>query len=212
MWTGGDTKSVHTVKHGGEVVGCTIQPTGTYWVTGSTDKTWGFHDIETATTLATLPTGSVPTTVEFHPDGLLLGIGDVESVIKIWDVKTPKSVASFEGHKGKIIDIAFSENGYYIGSVAEDHRVKLWDLRKLKDIHTVELNDNFKATSLQFDFSGTYLAVSGDQIRVFMGKTLTHIATQEAHSKASTEVKWGNEAKFLVSVGMDNALKIFGQK
>jgi len=214
MWhaEGNTYKSAFTATHNGEVVSCSLQPTGSYWVTGSADSTWAFHDIENATTLASVPCDAAVTTLEFHPDGLLMGVGDEHSVVKMWEVNSQKSVAVFEGHKGKIVDIAFSENGYYVCSVAEDNRVKLWDLRKLKDLHTIELPDNFKATSLQFDYSGTYLAVSGEHVRVFMGKTLHHVASFEGHSKPISEVKWGVDAKFLACAGMDNLVKIFGHK
>ncbi len=60
VWTAGDNtySTHHTVSHNGEVVGCTLQPTGAYWASGSTDKTWAFHSIERASTLASIPTGS----------------------------------------------------------------------------------------------------------------------------------------------------------
>ncbi len=45
-----------------------------------------------------------------------------------------------------------------------------------------------------------------------MGKTLNHIATLEGHSKVVNDVKWGQDAHFLASVGMENQLKIFGSK
>ena len=50
--------------------------------------------------------------MQFHPDGLILGTGTVGNRIRVWDVKTMANVASFDGHKGKVTDISFSENGY----------------------------------------------------------------------------------------------------
>lgn len=37
--------------------------------------------------------------------------------------------------------IAFSENGYYLATGAEDGEVKLWDLRKLKSFKTMTINE-----------------------------------------------------------------------
>lgn len=115
-------EAAFTVKvHSADVVGCSIQATGDYWATASLDKTWAIHDLNN-NVLAHHPTDSGTTKVEmylicvvihsvqFHPDGLLLGTG-TDSVLKIWDIKTFKNAANFEGHKGKILDIAFSENG-----------------------------------------------------------------------------------------------------
>lgn len=51
------------------------------------------------------------TAIEFHPDGMILGAGTGDSVVRIWDVKSQSVAASFGGHTGKISALAFSENG-----------------------------------------------------------------------------------------------------
>ena len=48
----------------------------------------------------------------------------------------PQNVAKFEGHRGAICSLSFSENGYYLATCASDG-VKLWDLRKLKNFKTI---------------------------------------------------------------------------
>lgn len=52
-------------------------------------------------------------------------------MIRIWEVKQQKNVATFGDHAGPVAGLAFSENGYHMASAAVDG-VKLWDLRKLK--------------------------------------------------------------------------------
>lgn len=37
--------------------------------------------------------------------------------------------------------MSFSENGYYLATGADDGEVKIWDLRKLKNLKTFSIND-----------------------------------------------------------------------
>lgn len=72
-------------------------------------------------------TGTRPCTCFFSS----LKTGTEKNMIRIWEVKQQKCVASFAEHTKPIHALSFSENGYHLASAADDG-VKLWDLRKLK--------------------------------------------------------------------------------
>lgn len=131
------------------------------------------------------------------------------SVIKIWDLKERANVAKFPGHSGPITDIAFSENGYYLATSADDSVVKLWDLRKLKNFKTITLEDRFEVKSLSFDQSGTYLAVGGSEVQIYLVKQWELLKTFAEHSGLVTGVKFGRHAQFVASTGMDRHLKFY---
>lgn len=56
--------------------------------------------------------------------------------------------------------------GFYLATAAaDDSAVKLWDLRKLSNFKTINLDNNYEVKALRFDHSGTYLAVGGSDLR-----------------------------------------------
>jgi pre-mRNA-processing factor 19 len=217
IWSkAGDThKAHHTIGlHTQEVVGLSLHATNDYLVSASKDKTWAFHNVETGKTLlqVTDVDDSPLTCVMFHPDGLILVTGTEDSLIRVWDIKSLKNVATFRGHKGAIADLKFSENGYYLATSAQDNALKLWDLRGPKNINTMQMDSH--VLSLDFDYSGKYLAAAiGREIRTFTSKPPNdHVLTLDEHTSDVTCVKWGKDAQFLVSTSMDRSLKFWSRK
>lgn len=87
--------------------------------------------------------------------------GDIKLLLEILNISYYLSL----GHSGAITTISFSENGYYLATAADDACVKLWDLRKLRNFKTLQLDEGYQIKDLCFDRSGTYLAVAGTDVR-----------------------------------------------
>ncbi|KAK0073564.1 hypothetical protein PV325_009544 [Microctonus aethiopoides] len=198
--------------HDAPVTGLSLHPTGDYLLSSSMDQHWAFSDIRTGRLLTKVSgPGSQPlTTAQFHPDGLIFGTGTADSQVKIWDLKEQSNVANFPGHTGIITAISFSENGYYLATAAEDSCVKLWDLRKLKNFKTLQLDESYEVKDLSFDKSGTYLAVAGSDIRVYLCKQWQELKVFNDHTAAATGVRFGKHSQYIASTSMDRTLKLYG--
>ncbi|KAI4318162.1 hypothetical protein L6164_025965 [Bauhinia variegata] len=224
LWQGSDDGNYncrHIVKdHTAEVQAVTVHATNNYFVTASLDNTWCFYELSSGTcmTQVTDSPGSSEgyASAAFHPDGLILGTGTTEGLVKIWDVKSQANVARFDGHVGAVTAISFSENGYFLATAARDG-VKLWDLRKLKNFRNFSPYDPDTPTNtVEFDHSGSYLAVAGSDIRIYQVanvksewnciKTLPDLSG----TGKITCAKFGPDAKYIAAGSMDRNLRIFG--
>ncbi|XP_065208797.1 pre-mRNA-processing factor 19 [Planococcus citri] len=218
VWNVGASQQVQLLRaHDAPVTGLSLHPTGDYVLSTSTDQHWAFSDIRTGKLLTKVADqnsiGISLTTAQLHPDGLIFGTGTSDSQIKIWDLKEQSNVANFSGHTGPITAISFSENGYYLATAAEDSCVRLWDLRKLKTFRTLNLDDDnkkYEVRDLCFDQSGTYLAVAGSDVRVYLCKQWEELKVFNDHTAAATGVRFGRHAQYIASTSMDRTLKIYG--
>ncbi|XP_069985485.1 pre-mRNA-processing factor 19 isoform X2 [Penaeus vannamei] len=214
VWNVGTAQTLQLIRaHDGPVTGLSLHATGDYLLSASRDHNWAFSDIRTGRVLCKVSDTSASsplTAAQFHPDGLILGTGTQDATIKIWDLKERSNVANFPGHSGAISSIAFSENGYYLATSAEDSTVRLWDLRKLKNFKTIQLDEGYEVMDLCFDQSGTYLAVAGTDVRVYLCKQWTDLRVFNDHTAMATGIRFGSNASYLASTSMDRTLKIYG--
>uniref|UniRef100_A0A8B9TWM1 Pre-mRNA-processing factor 19 n=1 Tax=Anas zonorhyncha TaxID=75864 RepID=A0A8B9TWM1_9AVES len=199
IWSVPNASCVQVVRaHEGSVTGLSLHATGDYLLSSSDDQYWAFSDIQTGRVLTKVTdesSGCALTCAQFHPDGLIFGTGTMDSQIKIWDLKERTNVANFPGHSGPITSIAFSENGYYLATAADDSSPFSPSPSQVK--------------SLIFDQSGTYLALGGTDVQIYICKQWTEILHFTEHSGLTTGVAFGHHAKFIASTGMDRSLKFY---
>lgn len=211
-------------SHNGPVTAISLHPLNDYLLSASTDELWAFSDINTGKCLLKLGDTSrthALTAAQLHPDGIIVGCGTSDSYIQIWNLRDKNNVATFPGHTGPINVLKFSENGYYLATAAEDG-IRLWDLRKEKEFKTFEFDRNYKVNQVSFDYSGVYMAIAGDDIRVYETKKWENLRVFTDHKSVKdhtgardepvvvTDVKFGRNAEYLASTGMDRTLKIYG--
>jgi len=90
----------------------------------------------------------------------LVGNG-VRDVVEVWDVASAKQLATLDGHKDRVIAVAFSRDGRYALSGSRDHTVRLWDLAGQKELACFKGHTG-SVTSVAFSPDGTR-AVSGSE-------------------------------------------------
>ncbi|KFV42703.1 Pre-mRNA-processing factor 19, partial [Tyto alba] len=175
IWSVPNASCVQVVRaHEGSVTGLSLHATGDYLLSSSDDQYWAFSDIQTGRVLTKVTdesSGCALTCAQFHPDGLIFGTGTMDSQIKIWDLK----VGLLLGVQGRAGAGTECWGGVCLAGPADDSSGKLWDLRKLKNFKTLQLDNNFEVKSLIFDQSGTYLALGGTDVQIYICKQWTEI-------------------------------------
>jgi WD40 repeat protein len=68
--------------------------------------------------------------VAFSPDGKHVISGSQDNTLRLWDVRSGKSIGSpFKGHTQAVYSVAFSPDGTKIASGSWDKTLRLWDAR-----------------------------------------------------------------------------------
>jgi WD40 repeat protein len=67
-----------------------------------------------------LDSSAVTITAQFTPDGKQILTTGIDSQVRIWDATTGRQVRSLAVHTGKVNDVAFSHDGYWIATASQD--------------------------------------------------------------------------------------------
>ncbi|KAL0071709.1 hypothetical protein AAF712_000631 [Marasmius tenuissimus] len=185
--------------HKGELTGLAVHPTNTLFALSSVDKTYSLHDLSTFDSVfRSAPADDPFTSLSIHPDGTLIALGTPNSTIQIFDIRvggiaatlTPADITPFTVHT-----LAFSENGYHLLAPNSLSSAAIWDLRKQKISHSIDLGDSFKINSVAYDTSAQYLSIAGSTgARVFMNKTWEELVRFEEGGEVAT-LAFGESAK-----------------
>ncbi|CAO2838503.1 unnamed protein product [Amaranthus hypochondriacus] len=165
-----DKSERRSCAHDGEVVGVACDSTNTLMITAGyygDIKVWDFRGRELK---SRWEVGCHVIKIVYHrPNGLLATVAD-DLVIRIFDVVALRMVRKFEGHKDRVTDICFSEDGKWLLSSSMDGTLRIWDVILARQIDAVQVDVAITALSLSpnmdvlatthVDQNGVYLWVN----------------------------------------------------
>jgi pre-mRNA-processing factor 19 len=197
--------------HGGSAVAAMVMhPLNTHGLSIGGDGAWAFWDVAAASVVISVGVGAASGTtlksLAVHPDGMLLGVGCSDGLLRIFDVRSQSQVAALgsgvSGDNGGVEAATFSENGFY-AATASAAGASLWDLRKASEEPLVKAwASGSPVTSVKFDVSGAFLA-SGSKdgaVRIYDTKeTLAELAVLRHHSSNVSSLAWLDCARGVVS-------------
>lgn len=74
--------------------------------------------------------------------GSMIASGGPEGVVRLWDVKSGKSITKFVGHTDNVRDLLISEDGDTILSASSDQTIKVWSLTAGRCLHTLTMHND----------------------------------------------------------------------
>ncbi|KAI9220983.1 Prp19/Pso4-like-domain-containing protein [Blastocladiella britannica] len=220
-------------KHGA-VVGFAVHPSGHY--AAAVTSGGAVHLLKTtddaaleAVHVVQLPSSSsagdnrndVPSSVAFHPDGMLLAVSYAQSgrvavihpttgaVVAMFDAAADEGGVDSdvdEATRGGVTAVHFSEIGFQLFAARAGGGVDVWDLRKLARAAVLATSNSVGVTAVVGDYTGTYVAagLADGSVKVWAFEKKQWAAVAEVAAVVGGDVTglaWGQDAKTLVVGG-----------
>ncbi|KAL1936765.1 hypothetical protein VTP01DRAFT_899 [Rhizomucor pusillus] len=156
-------------------------------ISASVDRTIKIWDFKSAELLHTIQMEAPIAGIRYHQDNELLAVATDDLCISVIDIETQKVVREFWGHRNRITDFTFTNDGRWIVSASLDATIRTWDLPTSTMIDIFKVDE--VVTSLTFSPTGDFLATSHvDSVGIFLWANRTQFANIPLHSITDDEI------------------------
>ncbi|WP_414584745.1 eIF2A-related protein [Scytonema sp. PCC 10023] len=151
--------------------------------------------------------------VTFSPDGKLLATGDVDGIIRLWQVTNCQQLLTLKGHCGWVWAIAFSPDGRTLASSGNDFSVRLWDVASGRCVRVLQEHTS-GVWSVSFSPDGKTLA-SGSQdssVRLWDVTDGACLRAWHGHAGSVWTVTFSPDGRTLASGSQDSSVRLWDAK
>lgn len=211
------SKPLSTIAaHEAEIRALALHPSNEYLASASSDTTWSLWSLDrapspTSSTVSSSPsTSSTPLmiseahasslhTLSFSPTGSLLLSAGADSLGRIWDLRTGRTIMLLEGHVRDIHAADWGTDGYRVLTGSADGLAMCWDVRAVRATARIPLHARGVTGVRWWKGDGDALGVGGMESLSQDDKTKENTTTTPTPPKGGT---------FLVSGGFDKQVSI----
>lgn len=166
----------------------------------------------------------VITSVSFYSDedGTRVASGSSDKTVRIWDAKTGQQQEELNGHRDRVLSVAFSQRNNLVVSGSGDRTVRVWNAKTGQELCEIKGHTGY-VQSVAFSPDGTRVAsASSDKtVRIWDVKTqqqlhelkalggFTRTGTRQSRSARTTSVAFSPDGTCVVGGGYDGTVRIW---
>ncbi|OCT44386.1 WD repeat protein [Cladophialophora carrionii] len=146
---GHETTQAYTIGSHSDYIKCLATPdrTANWVVSGGLDHKICLWDLNGAGKNLEIDVGKIQDVVKgsvyaLRARGSLLASGGPESVVRLWDVKSGKSITKLVGHTDNVRDILISDDGDTLLTASSDQTIKVWSIAAGRCVHTLTMHND----------------------------------------------------------------------
>jgi hypothetical protein len=186
---------------GSRVYSVSFSPDGKFALSGASDKTIKYWDLQTRKRIRTLEGHADKVfSVSISQNGKRALSGSSDRTVRYWDLETGKCIRTHWGHTGTVFSVWISPDGKFALSGSEDGTLRYWDLQTGKCIRTlVGHADTVSSVSISQDGKRA-LSGSSDRTLIYWDlKTGKCLRTLKEHRSPIVTVAISPDGKCAVS-------------
>lgn len=133
-----------------------------------------------------------PTALSQNQYNAILHVGHQNGTVSLWSPNSTTPLVKIQANAGPVRSIGIDRSGHYMLCGGQDLRLKLWDIRAMKEVHSYTTRQ--PASSISISDRG--LAAVGTGTGVTIWKDLFTSSTSRDPTKVqSPYLSWGNDGR-----------------
>lgn len=150
--------------------------------------------------------------VAFHPDGSLAASGDLGGGMRVWDLRSGKSVIAVQAHAKQLLGLDFAADGHRLASSSDDNTVAIWELRQQRRAYTLPAHSGL-IPKVKFSPATAEALVTcsyDGTVRVWSGRDYALLTTLRGHDGRVAAVDVSPDERRIYTISFDRTVKAWG--
>jgi WD40 repeat protein len=189
-----------------------ISRDGQFAVVFGADRFARVYSVATGTRLFTLEQHSQVLSAVFGLRKEMLVTGGADWTAQTWDLRLGRPAYRLEAHRGRVVDVAVSPKGQFVGTASTDGTARVWDVAtKRGDTASVLMGHTNALNSIAFSPRGLYaLTASRDgTARVWKTDRGNTVAVLAGHDGAVVGAVFDRTGRQVLTYGEDGTARIW---